>query len=379
MTKRLLIVNDDGHGGFFEGLYESPEALVRHLERFKGTGVTDFEWCVSIGTKVNILSDRFERFGTGPKTDLAEGRRGDRRAAETLARFAAAGADPLRLAAETLKRCGVRAHASIRMNPDYGPSWMGAWLPNSYNETFYFEHPEWRIVNRDGSLDAHLSYAFEPVRSRKLQLVAELLGYPVDGIQFDFLRHPPFVGREKPLAERFAQQYGVRPEQTDEKDPRWLKTKSEPMTAFMREARKLAGSRILSARIDHRFYEEQGLDIRAWIGEGLLDVLIVAERGLGGYSMDLKPFVALAGGRCKVLAGEEALCSGHDLTPQEDRLLAQGKPVNVERRKLSLEEYRERAKLWLSQGADGVHLFNDYHRFELYPELAQVPAETRQP
>lgn len=278
--KPYLIVNDDGHGGFFDGIYETPKALVSHLETFKDTGVAAFEWCVNMGTKVNIMSERFERFGTGPKTDLAEGRRGDRRVAETLSRFAELKADPLLIAAETLRPLGIDTFASMRMNPDYGSHWMGDWLPNCYNETFFFEHPELRIYNRKGDVENKLSYAFEAVRNRKLLLAETLLDYPVAGLNFDFLRHPPFVGYERPLSERFSRMFGVSPVDVAEDDPRWLKITAEPMTAFMREARKLAGGRTLSVRIDHRFYALQGLDIETWIKEGLIDIIIVAERSL---------------------------------------------------------------------------------------------------
>jgi hypothetical protein len=288
-----------------------------------------------------------------------------------LAGFAGRNADPLQIVADTMHGLGIKTFASIRMNPDYGPHWMGEWLPNSYNESFYFNHPEWKIRKRDGMQDAHLSYGYEEVRKRKLLLVKELFQYPVDGINLDYLRHPPFVGYEEPLAERFLQKYGYRPEKVEETDSRWLNVKMEPMNSFMRQTRKLAGTRSVSVRIDHRYYAEQGLDLRTWIDEGLIDVLIVAERGLGGYKMDLTPFAEMTGGKCKLIAGEEAICSGHDLTPQEDQALAEGKPVSVDRRRLSLEEYQERAEEWLRQGAEGVHLFNDYHNFELFPKLSQ--------
>jgi hypothetical protein len=323
-----------------------------------------------MGTKVNILSSRFERFGTGSRTDLEHGRRGDLRIAQTLTNFADLSQDPLQIVTDSLHEAGIETYASIRMNPDYGTNWMGEWLPNSYNETFYFDHPELRIRKVDGTTTAKLSYGYEQVRSRKLMLVEELCQYPINGISFDYLRHPPFVGYEEPLTERFQQKYGDAAHQSEENDPRWLSVKAEPLTAFMREAKKLVGERSIAIRVDHRHYAEQGLDLQTWINEGLIDILIVAERGLGGYKMDLTPFVAMAKGKCKLIAGEEALCSGHDLTPQEDRALAQGKSVNVERRRLSQEEYLERAAEWLRQGEDGVHLFNDCQRFELYPVLS---------
>ena len=81
--------------------------------------------------------------------------------------------------------------------------------------------------------------------------------------------------------------------------------------------------------------------------EGLIDHLIVSERGLGGFTFPLKPFRRITeSSGCELYFGEEAICSDHDLTPEEDRLLAEGKISEKDlhrRRRLSLKEYSQRA------------------------------------
>jgi len=80
--------------------------------------------------------------------------------------------------------------------------------------------------------------------------------------------------------------------------------------------------------------------------EGLIDHLIVSERGLGGFTFPLKPFRRITeSSRCELYFGEEAVYSGHDPTPREDRLLAEGKrsEKDLHRRRLGFKEYCQRA------------------------------------
>jgi hypothetical protein len=146
------------------------------------------------------------------------------------------------------------------------------------------------------------------------------------------------------------------------------------MTGFVRDVRALLdaagvkkGRRLgLSARVDWKAYKGWGCDVDAWIKDGLLDYVVFAQRSLGGYEFDLKPFVAMARGTgCAVLFGEEAILTGNDLTAQEDKLVAAGKMKAPERASLTLERYRERAARWYAAGADGVHLFNE-NRVEIF-------------
>lgn len=373
---KTVIVNDDGHGGFFTDAYAGIEGLEAFIEPYRGTTLTALEWGVCLGTKVNFLSDTFELFGTGPRTDLAHARRGDGQVARHLAAFRDRGIDPLDVVARKAHEAGIRLHVSLRVNEDYGAGWMGTWLPDTYNDTWYHDHPQLRITRRDGLREAHLSYAYPEVLERKIALAREVLRPDVDGISLDFLRTPPFVGYDPPLVDSFRASTGKDPRELPEDDRDWLRHRFGPMSDYVRAVRDLAGSRVVSARVDHRFALEQGLDVETWLREGWIDTLILAEQALGGYEFDLAPFVAIRerAGRGRILFGEEAVCTGHDLTPEEDRALAQGKKVDVSRRTLSLREYLERALRWYSQGADGVHIFNDPHNYEVLASIGDPEA-----
>ena len=379
VDNKLIIANDDGHGGFYTGDYASVEGLERPIERYRGTTLGVLEWGISLGTKVNCLSEHFELFGTGLRTDLAHARRGDRRVAENLSAYARQGIDPLTVVANKAHEVGIQIHASIRVNPDYDPIWMGEWLPNTYNDTFYFQHEHLRIQNKDGSKGWHLSYTYEEMRERKALLVQELMRYPIDGINLDFLRHPPFVGYDPPLIESFIKEHGQDPRGLADDDPRWLACQCAPMTAFLRTVRRIVGGKAVSARVDRRYYLAQGLDIETWLREGLVDILIMAEEGFGGYIFDLRPFVDMAHGRCRVLFGEEAVLEGEDTSAEEDKALAEAgvEDTGIGRKMLTKEAYCQRALAWYAQGADGVHIFNDQHNYEVLAVLGD-PVRCRQ-
>ena len=379
MTKSIM-VNNDGHGVFYTGMYDSKESIERNLEVYRDTFVKVLEWCISLGSKSNYPSKVTELIGEDVKEFP---RRGDRLLSEVLRRLISSGVDPLRVVIDKCHEINVKVFPSMRMNPDYNPGWMGEGFAKMYNSRFWWENPHLRIKDRNGRLQTKLSYAYPEVQKFKLEVLKEMLNYDIDGLNLDFLRHPPFLGYEDPLIEGFKKEYGRSPLDLPEDDRRWLRYKARVMTGFLWKLRWILddvqedrGKRLeISVRVDHRYYFKQGLDVSRWIREGLVDKVIVSEHGLGGFVFSLRPFVEMTkGGPCELYFGEEAVCSGHDLTPEEDRLLAQGKITesDLRRRKLSLKEYCERALRWYKEGADGVHIFNDPHNREAFKILGDL-------
>ena len=362
---RLLVINDDGFSGFFGGRYRSVADVRRRILRLRDTQVAVLEWCVTCASRVNYRSRATELVGDGV-TEFP--RRGDRLVHETLKAIADSGVDLTRAVADACREAGIACYASLRMNGDYAPGWMGEVLPRMTNSTFWWAHPEFRVRGRKGEDRTKLSYAFAEVRRFKLAILREAATSGVDGINLDFLRHPPFVGYDAPIIESFRARHGIDPRELPEDDPRWVAARGEVLTAFVREARaaldaagRSAGRRLgLSARVDWREYRTWGGDIGRWLREGWLDYFVLAQHSLGGYEFDLAPFVALARGTgCAVLFGEEAITSGHDLTAAEDKRIAAGAMKAPARGHLSLEDYRTRAARWYAAGASGIHLFNE--------------------
>lgn len=375
---KLIIVNDDGFSAFFSGEYRSADDLRKKVRSYADTQVAVLEWCIAAGSRVNFPSRVSELVGTGV-TEFP--RRGDKLASETLQRLAAEGTDTLAVVAAACREAGIACYASLRMNGDYAANWMGETLPRMMNSTFWWTHPEFRVRGKAGEDRTKLSYAFPEVRAFRLGLLREAAERDIAGINLDFLRHPDFFGYEEPLVRAFQERHGLDPRTLSPADPRWLALRAEIMTGFVREVRQLldaAGQRRgrrlgLSARVDWKAYPAWGCDIATWLKEGLLDYVVVAQRSLGGYEFDLKPFVQLARGTgCAVLFGEEAILTGHDLTPQEDKLVAEGKMAPPKRGMLTLEQYQARAARWYADGADGVHLFNE-NRHEVLRVLGHGP------
>jgi hypothetical protein len=132
----------------------------------------------------------------------------------------------------------------------------------------------------------------------------------------------------------------------------------------------------VSARIDHRQTRELGLDVAGWLREGLLDILEVGQHSLGGYDLDLTPFVKMAADKgCLVFASEEACVEGRDPQPSDEGVGKGAKTKPPRGRPLSLEEYHARARKWYGQGAAGVHTFNE-GRVEVFRTLGD-PKATR--
>jgi hypothetical protein len=236
------------------------------------------------------------------------------------------------------------------------------------NSTFWWQHPEFRIVDAKGKVGTRFSFAFPEVREFKLAILREVAEQDIDGINLDFQRHPIFFSFEKPMAEAFKARYGIEASTVSQDDPRWFPLRFEHMTRFVRDVRQLlddTGKRKgrhlgLSVRIDWQKYATWGCDIETWLKEGLLDYLVVGQYGLGGYDFYIAPFVQMAkGSGCAVLFGDEATVKGHDRTAEEDRLIAAGKMKPEHSTLMTREQYEAHVTKVRAAGAQGVHLFNE--------------------
>ena len=253
---RRVIIHSDGFSGFFSGGYGTREKLQRVIDRFAGSRLYSYDWCV--GPSSTFTYDT--RIGTIFGSNVEKfWRRGDKRAAEAVWRLIAEGNDPLRVVVERARERGVRINATLRMNANYGGE-----PAKVFNGDFYWQHQECRILDRKGEPHRHLSYAYPAVRGFRLSIIREAAGYGVDGIHLNFLRNPPFFGFDPPLVEAFQERYGVdaREHPTDE---RWYRLRADVMTGFIRQVRaaldevgKSTGKRLaLSATMEYQTYLEQ--------------------------------------------------------------------------------------------------------------------------
>jgi uncharacterized lipoprotein YddW (UPF0748 family) len=143
----------------------------------------------------------------------------------------------------------LKIHAWVTINED-DHGWGGA-------SAFSRLWPEYRWVRRDGRpYRSQMSFAFPQVREYKLGIIRELLAYNLDGLFIDWLRtgdvrdNPQTdsngvadYGYERPSIVAFRKKYKTDPRDVENNDARWIATRAEPRTEFMREVRKLCGRR----------------------------------------------------------------------------------------------------------------------------------------
>lgn len=124
-----------------------------------------------------------------------------------------------------------------------------------------------------------------------LDLIRESTGkIDVDGINLCFVRGPHLLCYEKPILDAFQAKYGEDAREVDPKDPRLLEIRASFMTDFVRKVRSVLDE-VGTEKGKHLELSvwvwpsnqnvwlgktplEEGLDIKVWIREGLLDSLI---------------------------------------------------------------------------------------------------------
>jgi hypothetical protein len=186
--------------------------------------------------------------------------------------------DPLRVAHEYGRRIGVEVHAWVRMtNHRERP-------PKS---NFWHEHPEYQLVQRDGTrLPRALSFAHPEVRRYYLELMKDIARTGVRGILLDWLRHPPAVGYEEEVQKSFKAAHGADMKSVPESDPRISAHHSRYILLFLRDLRRSVPGLELTARI--RNMNEFGLDAAAWIREGLVDSIMEGNWYSGNEPRDVE-------------------------------------------------------------------------------------------
>ncbi|MBT3345980.1 MAG: hypothetical protein HN712_14955 [Gemmatimonadetes bacterium] len=182
------------------------------------------------------------------------------------------GWDSLRLVRDYTRKRAWELHVYIRMEAFAGsyPHEELVW------SRFFYDHPQWWCLDRNGHPVNRLSYAVPEVQDHMLDLMAEISTYDPDGISLCLVRGIPLVLYEPVMVAGFQQQHGVDPRTLDELDPRWLDYQAEIFTAFVRRVRdRLPEHQRLSVMVPGNEAEcrRWGLDVATWVREGLVDDL----------------------------------------------------------------------------------------------------------
>ncbi len=290
---------------------------------------------------------------------------GDRINAESWAALRKNGIDAFKVACDYAHELGLEFHAGLRTAGfHFDPPWDQWTVDNIYDK-----HPEWRGVDRQGRPTPRLSYAYPEVHQYIVSLLEEIVTmYPVDGVCLLYNRRPPIVEYEPPLVEEFRRKYGEDARKVDERDPRWLNVRAGALTRFMRAVRTSMNRKaeqqrrarpfevsaiVAGSERENLFY---GMDLTAWVREGLVDTLMPYTSAEGGGSMadawanprDVDFFVNLTRGTRVKMA------------------------PNLLPRQLSPEQYRTRAHGLYERGVEQLFFWDTNQRTYLYPSWTEI-------
>ena len=328
--QRRVIFDDDSYELDREDANTPEGFLKRRLQPLVGTDVTTISWSVLGGwadapvydSKVQSIYG--EAHGGPPVYWPAAG--------QNVQNLIQSGRGPLQVVIDFAHQNGMEVFASIRMN-DVHDSFLEGGIT-----LWKKQHPEY-LVKTEGKppisilYDTAQDYSHDAVRERKFEIIDEICSrYDIEGISLDFIRHPVLFSS--------VMQGG-----------RASKAEVRLMSDFVRRIRgrmeELAQRRgkplLLSARIPDSFELSLGigLDIRTWLQEDLVDILVVG----GGYA----PFS---------LSVDKIANVAHNHKIAIYPCINTGALTAVTSQSTFRYGVWALAHKWYSQGANGVYLFN---------------------
>ena len=335
--KRRVIFNGDSAVLMHPGASTVEGFLAPRLEALPGTPVTTISWSILSGDAPSYDSRIQPIYGDGQQLDSPDYMN---TYAANLKALVDAGTCPLKIVTDFAHEHGMEAFASVRMN-DVHDSFVQGHLSR-----WKLDHREFLVSNRGlqtaiaepafpGSRVANLyatalDFTHQVVRDRKFEIIEEVcLRYDLDGVELDFIRHPV-------LFKSIFEGGTINPEQVS------------LMTAFIRRTRhrmdEIGRERgrplLLAVRTpdDLELSLGIGLDLEAWMREGLVDMLILG----GGYAHFSLPVAKMA---------QAAHAYGVPLYPciNNPGQLMDGKGT---------EMTRALATKWYAAGADGIYFWN---------------------
>ena len=263
-----------------------------------------------------------------------------------------AGLEPYEMIVDTLRSRGITVLANVRMNDHHGalPQWT-AWER---------EHTGWSLGKDTGARDwksigalRQMDYAIEGVRAYRLSILKEILArFAVDGLQLDFGRTAPFLSEPKTTNARF-------------------------LTAYVRSVRALlddaargrgSGKLLLGALVpwDADVCAREGLELRLWAEEGLIDYLSPGEWYYADWNIPLDRWKEIL---------RQTDCRLYPFTPgnvSPYQVFEYGEPSLLgENRVLDGPKLRAIADNVMAQDPDGFALYN-FYTFDFgqyYPDL----------
>ena len=282
-TRRIIATNDC-EGTFRIYSPRTREELLEDVEPYRHADVGKVFWGVNIGDLTYYKSDVGRFYMDGPVCPLTE----LQHAADGFQALHDQGIEPYKAVMEHVQDMGREFYTYFRMAMIDHQHPYNIFAAES---VFLPEHPDCRIVAKDGTPIMKASYACEATHGFMLGMMEETMREGVDGVALCFVRGPEYFGYEQPVIDEFMRLHGKDPRELPDQDPRLQAVWAGFMTAFIRKVHaaaekhgKALGRKIRVATwldcSDERM-ARFGYDARTWITEGLVDCVI----GLGPQDM----------------------------------------------------------------------------------------------
>lgn len=346
LERKGVVIDRDGFSHVWQYGVKDVACILQQVEPFQYGNVEAFNWCIGGSLGTNFPHPMTTgRVGGGARL-------GDKRATAVFRDFEERGIDILEALVDRCHELGIKLYASHRANVHYYPS------------NVWDEHPEWRLKSRRG-----LDYAHPEARGFYrdfLLYIAE--HYDIDGLTIDFSRHRQHFnpGQEDPFSH---------------------------MNTYLRALRagldRIGGERgkhlVLNASFtcgtwyDGQTAAAQGLDVRTWVDEGMVDCIMPVGK-------DVVTYIEMCKGKpvkcyprktnAMGFEGQKLEQQPHDPTPGEDQV---DQPLLVQ---LPPRDVAAGILKWYDASADGVFLFNYAPLTTLrnlpYPALLRQEVESGQ-
>ena len=276
---RRLFAHNDAHFAHYQFGLTTPDDVRREIEPYHESDFSRMYWEAGGGDLMSYFTSIGRRHTLDGLEDY--GRRGDRLHAESWRVFRDKGVDPFDVALEQTREVGMEFHACYRVAGFQYPPPLDH---HNHGDTYFQRHPEFRGEDRAGNRTPRISYSYPEVREFVVSLLREMAERPIDGVCLLYNRRPPVVEYEPPLVDGFTREFGRDPRTLPEGDRDWLTYRAGTLTQFMRDVRaamdeasrdrprRIAVSAIVAASETENLM--QGLDLAAWVREGLVDTLI---------------------------------------------------------------------------------------------------------
>lgn len=275
---RTSIATFDGHSWIWPFKPTTAEELAEEFRGFEGTDIGKW-WFQITGADLACYPTQV---GTYPGEDTTDFPTGAYAAyTKSLETLFKKGINPLKVARDAAKAQGAEFHVMLRP-----AGWVGS-MPyeETFNSKFFYQHPEWRCIDRDGTSTFFMSYANPEVRKQLLDIFRETLELQPEGVGFVFNRGMPLMLWEDAFCRRFQQMHNADAKTVPDDDPRIYATRAAIMTDFMTEVRALLDETAAKQGRTERYKislgtfaqeadnQKWGLDLPLWIERGLVDDL----------------------------------------------------------------------------------------------------------